>query len=562
MRDQKHPIRLLGAIAFAVAAACASPPPAEPAAPSQPPPPAASPAGAPAPAVPPAEALFPSEPIQPIQAPFPMPALERPRFPPGVYDVRSFGAVPDGVTKNSDAFKKAIAAAVAKGGGTVLVPAGRWVTGPIHLASNIHLHLAEGAELLFSQDFKDYLPVVFSRWEGLELMNYSPLVYAKDCENVAITGKGKLDGRGQTWWPWKKTQKDAAKRLYDMASAGTPPEKRIFGTEGDLRPSFIQTVSCKNVLIEGVTITSGPMWTIHPVYSENVIVRRVTVQTDGPNNDGLNPDSSKNVLVEDSFFSTGDDCVVIKAGLNEDGWRVGRPSENIVVRRLRGQRGHGGVVIGSEMSGGVKNVFVDDCEFVGTDRGLRIKSMRGRGGVIENIHYQNVRHVDLRLFDVEMTTFYASSTLVPLTQKPPTIRGVHVKNVTGSGGKTAIEIVGLPEVAVQDVTFENVSLASDAGVRCTDCENVRFTNTKITPKTGSPFRLENARRVTLEKSCSGPASECVELAGDRTADVRVDGALLDTKALAKARPSGAKAAPSAKAPGAPKAPAAKAPSAP
>jgi hypothetical protein len=175
--------------------------------------------------------------------------------------------------------------------------------------------------------------------------------------------------------------------------------------------------------------------------------------------------------------------------------------------------------------------------------------MRGRGGVIENVYYQNVRHVDLRLFDVEMTTFYASSTLVPLTQKPPTIRGVHVKNVTGSGGKTAIEIVGLPEVAIQDVTFENVALASDAGVRCTDCENVRFTNAKVTPKTGSQFRLENARRVTLDKSCSGAASECVELAGDKTSEIAVDGKQLDTKALRKAKPkapAGAKpAAPTA-----------------
>jgi len=471
----------------------------------------------------------------------------------GVYDVRGFGAVADGVTKNTDAFKKAIAAAVAKGGGTVLVPAGRWVTGPIHLASNVNLHLADGAELLFSQDFEDYLPVVFSRWEGLELMNYSPLVYAKDCENVAITGKGKLDGRGQAWWPWKKTQKDAAKRLYDMASAGTPPEKRIFGTEGDLRPSFIQTVGCKNVLIEGVTITSGPMWTIHPVYSENVIVRRVTVLTDGPNNDGLNPDSSKNVLVEDSFFSTGDDCVVIKSGLNEDGWRVGRPSENIVVRRLRGQRGHGGVVIGSEMSGGVRNVFVDDCEFVGTDRGLRIKSMRGRGGVVENVYYQNVRHLDLRLLDVEMTTFYASSTLVPLTQKPPTIRGVHVKNVTGNGGKTAAEIVGLPELPIEDVTFDDVSIASETGIRCTDAQNIRFTNTKITPRTGSAYRLENARKVTLERSCASPTSECVELAGDRTAEIRVDGTALDTKT----KPAAAtKSTPAPKTPSAPKTPAA------
>jgi polygalacturonase len=331
-----------------------------------------------------------------------------------------------------------------------------------------------------------------------------------------------------------------------MASAGTPPEKRVFGTEGDLRPSFIQTVGCKNVLIEGVTITNGPMWTIHPIYSENVIVRRITVLTEGPNNDGLNPDSCKNVLVEDSFFSTGDDCVVIKAGLNEDGWRVGRPSENIVVRRLRGQRGHGGVVIGSEMSGGVRNVFVDDCEFVGTDRGLRIKSMRGRGGIIEDIYYQNVRHVDLRLFDVELTTFYASSTLVPLTQKPPTIRRVYVKNVTGNGGKTAAEIVGLPEVPIEGVVFEDVTIASENGVRCTDCSNITFKNAKITSKTGSPFRLENSRRIDVEGSCAVPANECVELAGAETKDISVDGKHLDVKALVKkSKTQGAAKAPAA-----------------
>jgi polygalacturonase len=497
-------------------------------------------------APPPAAALFPAEPIQPIVAPFSMPKLERPRFPPEVVDVRSFGAVSDGVSKNTEAFRLAIAALIEKGGGTLHVPAGRWVTGPIHLASNVHLHVSEGAELSFSQDFADYLPVVFSRWEGLELMNYSPLVYAKDCENVAITGKGKLDGRGQAWWPWKQTQKKAAKRLYDLASAGTPPEQRVFGTEGDLRPSFIQTVGCKNVLVEGITITSGPMWTIHPVYSENVIVRRVSVITNGPNNDGLNPDSSKNVLVEDSFFSTGDDCVVVKSGLNEDGWRVGRPSENIVVRRLRGERGHGGVVIGSEMSGGVRNVFVDDCEFAGTDRGLRIKSMRGRGGVVENVYYQNVRHLDLRQLDVEVTTFYASSTLVPLTERPPLIRGVHVKNVTGNGGKTALEIVGLPEQPIRGVTFEDVSFASEAGVRIVDAEDVRFTNATITPKTGSAFRVENTRKLTLERTCRVPPSECVEQSGDRNAEIRIDGVPLSARGSKRKTPTASQVPPAVK----------------
>lgn len=466
-----------------------------------------------------------TEPIEPIRAPFAMPALERPRFPAAVIDIRSHGAKQGGAIKNTEAFRAAVHAVKTRGGGTVLVPAGRWLTGPIHLESNVNLHLAPGSVVLFSQDFADYLPPVFTRWEGLELYNYSPLIYAKDCENVAVTGSGTLDGQGSAWWPWKDTQKKAAKSLYELASKGVPPEQRVFGIEGGLRPSFIQTVSCKNVLVEGVTITSGPMWTIHPVYSENVIVRGVRVVTDGPNNDGCNPDSSRNVLVEDSFFSTGDDCVVIKSGLNEDGWRVGRPSENIVVRRLKAERGHGGVVIGSEMSGGVRNVHVEDCEFTGTDRGLRIKSMRGRGGVVENVTYENVRHKDLRKMVVEMTTFYQSSTLLPLTQKPPTIRGIHVRNVSGNGAKIAAEIVGLPELPISDITFENLQITADQGIRCADCQRVRFSQTQITPSQGPAFRLENASEIGIERSCGSLAAPaCVEVTGTRSSKILVDGA--------------------------------------
>jgi polygalacturonase len=477
-----------------------------------------------------------SEPIEPVTARFAVPPFERPRFPAAVFDVRDFGAVEGGRIKSSDAFRKAVSAAAAAGGGTVLVPAGRFLTGPIHLKSNVNLHVAEGAVLLFSQDFRDYLPPVFTRWEGLEVMNYSPLIYARDCENVAVTGAGTLDGQGQAWWPWKATQGDAAKRLYALASAGTPPEARVFGVEGGLRPSFIQTIGCKNVLVEGVTVTNGPMWTIHPVYSENVIVRRVTVRTDGPNNDGCNPDSSKNVLVDDSFFSTGDDCVVVKSGLNEDGWRVGRPSENIVVRRLRGERGHGGVVIGSEMSGGVRNVHVENCEFTGTDRGLRIKAMRGRGGVVENVYYENVRHDSLRLFDVEITTFYGSSTLVPLTERPPTIRNVHVRNVTGRGAGTAIEITGLPELPIEDVTFENVTLSAETGARCTDCRRVRFEATTLEVASGSPFQLKNATSVVIVGGCARAKQGCVSLLGRENADVTVDGTALRLPAATKSSP--------------------------
>jgi polygalacturonase len=471
---------------------------------------------------PPAPSFVSNEPIAPISAPFPMPNLARPEFPARSFDVRDYGADEKGVALSTQAFRDAVKAAVSAGGGTVLVPKGNYLTGPIHLGSNVNLHLAEGAVLAFSQNFADYLPVVFTRWEGLEVYNYSPLIYAKDCQNVAVTGSGKLDGRGAAWWPWKKTQKEAAKRLYELASRGVPPAERIFGTEGGLRPSFIQTVNCKNVLIEGVTITNGPMWTIHPVYSENVIVRRVRVQTEGPNNDGFNPDSTRNVLIEDSFFSTGDDCVVIKAGLNEDGWRVGKPSENIVVRRLRGELGHGGVVIGSEMSGGVRNVAVEDCDFTGTDRGLRIKSMRGRGGFVENIYYNNVRHRDLRLMVVEVTSFYASSTLEPLSQKPPRIRGIHVSNVTAQGAKFAAQITGLPEAPIEDVTFDRVDIQADEGVRCTDTKGMRFTGTKITPKTGAPFRFESTAGASVDGSCEGRPEACVQLGKKNTA-VSVDG---------------------------------------
>lgn len=478
------------------------------------------PIGSKEPSAPPRPSSTAVEAIEPIRAPFPMPNLQRPTFPDRSVDVRAFGAQPSS-SDNTSAFKRAIESLVKSGGGTVEVPAGVWMTGPIHLASHIRLHLERGAEIRFSQRFADYLPPVLTRWEGLEVYNYSPLVYARDAEDVAITGEGTLDGQGAAWWPWKQTQRATAERLYELAMAGKPVTERVLAVEGGLRPSFIQTVGCKNVLIEGVTLRNGPMWTIHPVYSENVIVRRVRVETEGPNNDGCNPDSSRNVLIEDSFFSTGDDCIVIKSGLNEDGWRVGRPSENIVVRRVHGERGHGGVVIGSEMSGGVRNVYAYDSEFIGTDRGLRIKSMRGRGGSVESIYYENVRHRDIRLLDVEVTSAYASSTLIPKSGTPPLIRNVFVRNLTGSGGQRAIEMLGLAERPIENVTFEDVSLSAENGAHCAFCRNVGFQNTHIETHVGPSFAFENSEAIRIDQSCTTLAA-C--LAPGANPGVLVDGA--------------------------------------
>ena len=235
-------------------------------------------------------------------------------------------------------------------GGTVIVPRGEWKSGAIHLKSNVKLYLEEGCVIHFSSCMEDYLPPVFTRWEGVECYNYSSLIYAADCENVTICGTGVLDGAGSAWWHWKKLQQNAADRLIRAESQGIVVEERVFATREDaLRPSFIQFINCKHVTLEDFTIEDGPQWTIHPVYCEDVVVRGVTVNTKGPNTDGCNPDSCRKVLIEDCTFETGDDCIAINSGMNEDGWRVGRPCEQIEVKNCRFIGGHAAVAIGSGM---------------------------------------------------------------------------------------------------------------------------------------------------------------------------------------------------------------------
>ena len=444
------------------------------------------------------------DPIAPIMAPFPMPPLTRPQFPARVVDIRDHGAVPGGVTKNTDALAAAITACADAGGGRVLVPAGQWLTGPVHLRSTIELHLAEGAELVFSDQFEDYLPVVLVRVGGVELYNYSPFIYARDCTDVAITGPGRLNGNSRAWWDWKTKE---TKAFFEMAARGVPVERRVFGTpEAAIRPNFVVFYHCRNVLMEGFTIGGGPNWTIHPVYCENLIIRRVHVLTEGPNNDGIDPDSCRNVLIEHCVFDTGDDCVVLKSGYNEDGWRVARPTENVVMRWCSSRRGHGGIVIGSEMSGDVRNVYVHDCEFDGTDRAVRIKSRRDRGGVVENVHAEHLRVRNMQQDVVIMNMDYTADRNQPVAKKPPVFRDIHIKDVTAEGSPIAIRLTGLDDSPIENISFENMTITSTQGVKLSHVRNVTFKNVRVKPTTGSIFELTDALGVLVDGVPAGPES--------------------------------------------------------
>ncbi len=435
---------------------------------------------------------------------FEMPALEEPSFPQRVFDIRSYGAERDEETietcsagtcsANTQAFARAIQACHEQGGGTVLIPQGTWLSGPIHLRSNVRLHLEKDALVQFSTRFADYLPVVFTRWEGIECYNYSPLIYARDCENIAVTGEGAFDGQGQAWWHWKQLQSEAAKSLYDAQFKDIPVEERVYGTErAALRPQFLQTIHCRKVLVEGVAFHNGPMWTIHPVYCENVLVRNVTVQSTGPNTDGLNPDSCRNVLIEGCTFATGDDCIAINAGMNEDGWRVAKPCENIVIRNCNMREGHGAITIGSGMSGGVRNVYAHDCRVTGGDQGIRLKSMRGRGGIVENVHYENIHMAGLRQEAIVMDMFYASSTAESMSGAAPIFRHINVKNVTCNNARVAVSLRGLPEQPLEHVVLENLHLTAEHGILCQDVENLTLNNVFARAQQEPLFGCSNVR---------------------------------------------------------------------
>lgn len=407
--------------------------------------------------------------------------IKAPTFPKRDLPVTRFGARPDGKTDCSEAFRKAIEACNHAGGGRVTVPAGVFSTGAIRLKSNVNLNVEKGATIKFSQDPRKYLPLVFTRWEGMELMNYSPFIYAFEETNVAITGEGVIDGNAdcEHWWPWKgrtqcgwkkgdPDQSRARARLYEQVANAKPVSQRVYGEGSYLRPQFIQPYRCQNVLIEGVTFRNSPMWQIHPVLCTNVTVRGVHVQREanatnqtGPNTDGCDPESCTDVLIEDCYFATGDDCIAIKAGRNDDGRRVAVPSQNIIIRGCKMEDGHGGITVGSEISGGVRNVFASNCILNSPrlDHGLRFKNNAMRGGLLENLFFRDITVGEVAHAAITVDFNYEEGANGKYT---PVLRNLQVENLKSGKSQFAMDLQGFPNAPIVDVHLENCTFDNTA----------------------------------------------------------------------------------------------------
>lgn len=445
--------------------------------------------------------------------PFPITTIEQTVFPNLTCSITDYGAVPDGTTKNTGAFARAIEDCAGKGGGHVRVPAGKWLTGPIHFRSNIDLHLDQDAEIVFSTDYADYLPVVFSRFEGVEYENFSPPVYANGVRHIALTGLGTLNGNGKESW-WNLDILKSVPVIFDMGKRGVPVRDRVFGTpEAGLRPTFIEFVNVRNVLIEDVTLTNGPMWTMHPLYTSDMIVRHVTVNTaPGRSTDGIDIDSSRNILVEDSSFTTGDDAIVIKSGRDEDGWRVGKPSENIVIRRNTVRDSHAAFAIGSEMSGDVRNVLVYGCSFADSQYGIRLKGTLLSGGTVENIAVENITMDNIDFVPIQITTNYETDlNTEPFT--PPTFRDIDIRNIRATRASGSLSFLGLDRTVIDGVRLSDITIDPRHAPVIRHVSNLTLSDISVIPQNGVAEITESGN-VTFENyACPPQNAACLTLTG-------------------------------------------------
>lgn len=500
---------------------------------------------------------------------FDMPRVQEPSFPSYSVSLTDFGAVGDGLTKNTEAFEKAIADVAAKGGGSVVIPRGMWLTGPIVLKSNINLHAEAGAMVIFSKNFDDY-PLVKTSFEGLDTYRCQSPISGIGLENIAITGPGTFDGSGDAWRPvkkgkltegqWKSLVKsggvlsDDGKVWYpsesskrgDTAGNFNVPDydrKEQFESVKDfMRPVMVSLVNCNKVLLDGPTFQNSPAWNLHPLMSQNVTLRNLNVRNPwySQNGDGLDLESCKNAVVYNNTFDVGDDAICIKSGKDEDGRRRGIATENVIIKKNTVYHGHGGFVVGSEMSGGVKNVHVSDCIFMGTDIGLRFKSTRGRGGVVENIYISNIDMIDIPTQAISFNLFYGGNSpvlddtqsadtekrderLLPVTEETPSFQNIFMKNIRVAGAEQALVLQGLPEMNLKNVSMENATLKAKKGITAVDSDGIKLKNVKVLAEKGPALTIYNSKNIEVNGLTYQEKQEpVVKVLGPLTKNVKLE----------------------------------------
>ena len=465
--------------------------------------------------------------------PFDMPVVQRPSFPDYQVDIRDFGAKADGETLNTEAINNAIKAVSEKGGGKVVIPEGLWLTGPVVLQNNVNLHVEKNALVLFSGD-ADLYPLVRTSFEGLDMLRCQSPISAMNAENIAITGYGVLDGSGDSWRPvkrnkmtdgqWKSLLKsggvvdESGKVWYPNEGAlkasiltGSKEKREISDSEWEgmkrwLRPVLLSIVKSKRVLLEGVTFRNSPSWCLHPLSCEDLILNGVKVFNPwySQNGDALDVESCKNVVVTNSLFDAGDDAICIKSGKDADGRRRGEPCENVLVKNNTVLHGHGGFVVGSEMSGGVRNVYVADCTFIGTDVGLRFKSTRGRGGVVENVYVDNINMInipgDALIADLYYAVKDAPGAPVPaVTEETPSFKNIHISNISCKGAGRAMFLNGLPEMPIENFSVRNMRITdAQKGAFINKVASVTLENIEIETADNTYLQVENTTNITID----------------------------------------------------------------
>lgn len=496
-----------------------------------------------------------------------LPVVAATSFKNDTISILKYGAKNDGLTLNTKSINQAITDCSKRGGGIVLIPEGLWLTGPVELKNNVNLHLAKNSLLQFTKDFNEY-PLVEGNWEGIPQMRNQSPIWAVGQQNIAITGYGIVDGGGDAWRMVKKDKLTESQWKKLVASGGVlsdnqkiwyPSEKSLKGSKiknagviekgkdaayyaqikDFLRPNMVVLTSCKKVLLEGVTFQNSAAWNLHPLMTEDLTIRNVYAKNAwyAQNGDGLDLESCKNVLVEGSTFDVGDDGICIKSGRDAAGRKRGMPTENVIIRNSTVYHAHGGFVIGSEMSGGARNIFISDCTFIGTDIGLRFKTTRGRGGVVEHIYAKNINMKDMPGEAILFDMYYAAVDPVPLTgekreapkvqslpvtEETPVFRKFYISNVVCDGAEKAVFIRGLPEMNISDIYLDNLTIKAKEGIDIQEAKNIQITNTHLDVKSAKPLiYIQNGKSIGLKNIGYNSADVLFSINGDQNADIKL-----------------------------------------